>query len=117
VSRKKEIHEALQTMTVEQGVAVINARLQAMVAGEAEPYAAGWDVWATAFGLVPESPELMGPLWLIWGGLTDRVEVRPEETAQANEAMLRAAREWLALDDECVRTAYFDRWAHDELGY
>ena len=57
-------------------------------------------------------------LWLLWGALTDRVERKPTERAVAEEAMGRAAREWLdVVDDEPAWRAYFDRWLYDEMGY
>jgi hypothetical protein len=39
-------------------------------------------------------------LWLMWGSLTDWVENRPSETPEAEEAMRRAASEWLTLADD-----------------
>ncbi len=61
----------------------------------------------------------MHPLWLIWGALTDWVELRPEGSAQAEATMVRAAEEWLSLPstESDARTAYLDRWVYDELGY
>lgn len=58
-------------------------------------------------------------MWLIWGALTDWLEMLPEETAQAEDAMLRAASEWLAIEkqDASAREAYFNRWIYDELEY
>jgi hypothetical protein len=89
----------------------IDAQLRSIVAGEVDAYSAGWNVWKTAFALAPESPELMWPLWLIWGALTDLIEVKPEEKTEAVIVMRRAASEWLALDgDPRSRIAYLDRW-------
>jgi hypothetical protein len=57
-------------------------------------------------------------LSLVWGSLTDWIENKPQETAQAEAEMRRAAREWLAVpDDEAALRAYFDRWVYDEMGY
>ena len=57
-------------------------------------------------------------LWLLWGSLTDWVENKPAETAEAEAAMRRAAREWLELpDDEASWRPFFDRWIYDEMGY
>ncbi|WP_143536963.1 hypothetical protein [Rubricoccus marinus] len=92
--------------------------MRLIVAGEVDPYDAGWRIWGQAFGHAAEYPDIMWPTWLIWGALTDRVEVRPEETEQAYEAIRRAAREWLLLpDDPSAQEAYFQRWVYEELGY
>jgi hypothetical protein len=57
-------------------------------------------------------------LWLLWFGLTDWIEVRPEETDEAEAAIRRAASEWLQVaDDEPARAAFFERWLYGELGY
>ena len=81
-------------------------------------YRSGRRIWSTAFRHAGGPDEVMWPMWLLWGALTDWVEVRPAETAQAEAAMRRAAHEWLALpDDAGARRAYFDRWLYDELGY
>jgi hypothetical protein len=47
------------------------------------------------------------------------VELRPEESAQAEATMVRAAKEWLDLPstESHARTAYLDRWVYDEMGY
>ena len=95
----------------------IDAQLRGLVAGEVDAYSAGWNVWKTAFSHAAESPERMWKLWLIWGALTDRVEVRPEEKAEAVVVMRRAASEWLALDgDPRSRKAYLDRWVFELTG-
>jgi hypothetical protein len=56
--------------------------------------------------------------WLIWGALTDWIENRPEEQPQAEEAIIDAARDWLAVEDDPEATlAYFDRMIYDVCGY
>ena len=63
------------------------------------------------------SHEVMWPMWLLWGALTDWIEVKPEETPQAEAAMRRAAQEWLATRDEVeAQRAYFERWLYEEMG-
>jgi hypothetical protein len=94
----------------------INAELERMVAGEVEPYEAGWHVWSMAGRSVELSP-VMGSVYLMWGALTDWPELRPEEKTEADAAMLRAAAEWLGLDDDAARERYFDTWLYGELGY
>lgn len=66
-----------------------------------------------------ETGWIFHPLWLLWGGLTDWPEIRPDEASEAAAAMRRAASEFFALDvgdDPAVR-AYFDRWLYEELHY
>jgi hypothetical protein len=91
--------------------------MQRIVSGADDPYAAGWRIWGAALSQVGSDDD-MHPLWLMWGALTDWVEMHPAETVQAQDAMRRAAQEWLSLPrDRQSRQAYFDRWLYDELGY
>jgi hypothetical protein len=110
MTTKGNIADALNAIQVE---------MRKMLATEEEPYAAGWNIWGFAMSHISVSPDVMHPLWLIWGALTDWVENRPEEKTQAEEEMRRAAREWLSLDlnDSNARTAYLDRWVYEEMGY
>ncbi|MGI5486823.1 hypothetical protein [Microtetraspora malaysiensis] len=58
-------------------------------------------------------------MYNLWGALTDWVELKPAEEDLAKAEMVRAAREWLALnlrDSDAVRR-YFDHWLHDVLHY
>ncbi|SBT40904.1 hypothetical protein [Micromonospora auratinigra] len=63
--------------------------------------------------------EPAGYVWLIWGDLTDRMELRPDEDEQSAAEMLRAARAWLALDltDRAAVAGYLEHWVHDVCGY
>jgi hypothetical protein len=95
----------------------IEQAMRAIASHDGSPYRAGLDIWSTAMGHAG-STEWMWPTWLLWGALTDWVEVRPEEKDQAEHAMRRAAREWLSLPAHAEpRRAYFDRWLYDEIGY
>ena len=79
------------------------------------PYRAGWRIWGTAMRHAGASHEVT---WLLWGALTDRVEAKPEESRQAEDAMRRAAQEWLSLTDNVEgQRAYFERWLYQEMGY
>lgn len=63
--------------------------------------------------------ESAGSVYLIWGELTDWMELKTEENEQAEAEMVRAAREWLSLDPanrEAV-ARYLDYWVHDVCGY
>lgn len=104
---------------IQNGLAEIEAEMRRLVAGESVPYDCATNIWSKSMSLAGLSPDLMHPLWLIWGALTDWVEQRPSEEEMAEAAMLRAAREWLAvdIDDDAARKAYLDRWVFEELGY
>lgn len=98
---------------------LIERWMKKMLQGQLEPYDAAWKIWGMASRKVPASPDTMRPLWLIWGALTDWVELRPTEQPVAEQEMLRAAREWLELrsGDLAARDDYLDRWIYDEMGY
>jgi hypothetical protein len=97
----------------------IEHEMRRMLSGQADPYSAGLIIWEIALAQSSCSPETLHPLWLIWGALTDWVENRPQERANAEAELLRASREWLAIDtsDPAAKRAYLDRWVYEELGY
>lgn len=94
-------------------------QMRLMLEGKVKPYDAGRLIWRAAMSNMTSSSEIMHPLWLIWGALTDWVEVHPSEEKEAEATMLRASKEWLSLEsaDAESRTAYFDRWVYEEMGY
>lgn len=63
--------------------------------------------------------EFAGSMYNLWGALTDWVELKPDEQDRAEAEMVRAAREWLALNprDSNAVGRYFDYWLHDVCGY
>ncbi len=93
-------------------------QLAAEVDEAGDVYAAGLRLWEVS-GLAVDAGELAGNLCALWGALTDWTELKPDEADQAEAAMRRAAREWLALDqmDSGAIQRYFDRWLHDICGY
>lgn len=98
----------------------IRAWSEDLVSGRVTPYDAGSEMWGLAMGSVGPGTdgEHCHALWLVWGALTDWVEVKPDEEVAAQAAMRRAAAEWLdAREDETAWRAYFDRWLYEELGY
>jgi len=104
--------------TVEAALKEIEMNMKGIVSGQSDTYEAGLAIWGRAFSLAGDSKDLMWPMWLIWGALTDWVEVKPNEATTARESMLRAAREWLSLEQSpSERKDYFDRWLFDELGH
>jgi hypothetical protein len=95
---------------------IIRCELRSIVDGSADPYDAGIRVWSAAFERAERHEEFWA-LWLLWGALTDWIECKPAETAQAIASMRRASREWLELgEDQPTRREYFDRWLYDEMG-
>jgi len=104
---------------IADGLLNIENEMRCMLDGQSTPYHAAWNIWAKAMSLVSASPNIMHPLWVIWGSLTDWVENRPNETLQAESKMRQAAKEWLEVnhDDSIAEKAYLDRWVYDEMGY
>jgi hypothetical protein len=91
-----------------------------MLNGDASPYDPALEILGLASGGLPvdDGDEAGNWLALIWGELTDSVELRPAEVDQAEAQMITAAREWLTVEgDQEAEVRYFDRWLHDILGY
>jgi hypothetical protein len=63
--------------------------------------------------------DFAGSMYVLWGELTDWVELKPDEQDRAEAEMVRAAREWLAPDprDSNAVARYFDYWLHDVCGH
>jgi hypothetical protein len=101
------------------GRAELIALLQRLATGDGRPHDLGLEVWALSMGKVsPDGDWIDYPLWPLWGGLTDWVERKTAETAQAEQAMVESAQEFLcAAGHEDLERAYFDRWLYDRLGY
>ncbi len=83
-----------------------------------DPYEVGLQLWG-ASGRADEVGELSGNLCARWGALTDWEERKPHERGVARAEMVRAAREWLAIDpqDGNAVDVYLDYWLHDVCGY
>ncbi|HEX9171806.1 MAG TPA: hypothetical protein VF861_04015 [Telluria sp.] len=96
--------------------ALISRWMNKMAQGELEPFVGSDKISRVAFRTLADSPETMFALSTIWGAFAE--PMRFEEKA-AEQMIFRAAREWLALpqDDAAARTAYLDRWIHEELAY
>jgi hypothetical protein len=115
--------EEIETARIKSRACLDTIRIHArdLADGRVAPYAAGREIWSTAMaggtGPSPEGDYCEG-LWMLWGALTDWVENKPEEEAQAEEAMRRAARQWLDVgDDARGRHQYLVRWLYEEMGY
>lgn len=98
----------------------VRAHAAAMLNGDASPYDPALEIWGLAMREWPgdDGDEACFSLHLIWGALTDWVELQPAEADQAETHMFTAAREWLTIEgDREAEALYFDRWVHDILGY
>jgi hypothetical protein len=104
---------------VSEGLREIEQEMQCILAGQTPAYDAAWNIWGKAMSLVPESPNVMHPFWLIWGAITDWVENRPAERLEAETKMRQAAQQWFEInrDDVASVKSYCDRWVYDEMGY
>jgi hypothetical protein len=104
---------------VQDSRADILALLQRLAAGDNQPYDLGLQLWKLSMAQVdPAGDWVYYPLWLLWGALTDWVEVKPAETAQAEAAMVEAAKGFLSVvGQEARERAYFDHWLYERLGY
>ena len=93
-------------------------RLIAAVAGsQVNTYDRASEVWTYSMGATTGSDWIYHPLWLLWGVLTDWVEVKPEETDEAEATMREAAQAFLpiAADDDALEH-YFDQWLYEKRG-
>ncbi|GAA2723158.1 MULTISPECIES: hypothetical protein [Streptomyces] len=94
---------------------------RAMLSGSMQPYDAALEIWGRSGRQWPgdDGDEACYSLQLIWGALTDLVEIEPAgEKARIEAQMVEAAREWLTVEgDKSAEDRYFDRWLHDVLGY
>jgi hypothetical protein len=108
-----------QDHDVAEGLREITEEMHKIVTMVINPHYCGYRIWETAFRLADNSPDLMWPMWLLWGALTDRsVGLNQEEKASAEATIVRAAHEWLALETDIPsRDAYFNHWLYEELGY
>ncbi|WP_369254729.1 hypothetical protein [Streptomyces sp. R35] len=100
--------------------AAVRAHAAAMLNGNASPYDAALEIWGLACRAWPgdDGDEACYSLQLVWGALTDWVELRSAETDQAEMHMITAAREWLTIEgDREAEARYFDRWVYGVLGY
>lgn len=106
--------------TPQEALATVRVQAEELAVGTVSPYAAGREIHSTAMSAANgDSPdaEQCWALWLLWGALTDWVELKPDEQSQAEESMRRAAKEWLQLPDgELAWRRYFDHWLYSEMG-
>ncbi|MFF3929258.1 hypothetical protein [Streptomyces hirsutus] len=100
--------------------AAVSARATAMLDSNASPYDLALEILGLVSGGLPvdDGDEGLYSLALIWGELTDRIELRPAATDQVERCMVTAVREWLTAEgDREAEARYLDRWLYDVLGY
>ncbi|MEE6270713.1 hypothetical protein V2E29_34420 [Streptomyces diastatochromogenes] len=100
--------------------AAVSARAAAMLDSNSSPYEPALEILGLVSGGLPldNGDEALESLALIWGELTDWVELRPAETDQAETHMVTAAREWLTVEgDREAEARYLGRWLHEILGF
>ena len=97
-------------------LALMSRWMNWMLRAQLEPYAGAHKIWHISSRALADSPETMHALWTIWGAFAEPLRFEEEG---AEQMILRAAREWLALpqDDTLATAAYLERWIHEELGY
>jgi hypothetical protein len=102
----------------------VNELARLIIAGTERRYDLGMRLMALGItGISDEATRnIGGPLWLIWGNLTDRVDgprgAEPGAEDAASAVMVQAATEWLsASSDEALRRQYLQHWVYDVCGY
>jgi hypothetical protein len=92
--------------------------LRRLAGQDGEPYDIGRELWSLSMVRVdPSGDWIYHPSWLLWGALTDRVELNPAEAQDAEAEMVDAAREFLEVNGDPLRErAYFDRWLYERIG-
>jgi hypothetical protein len=92
--------------------------LRRLVRRDGEPYDIARELWSLSMVRVdPSGDWIYFPSWLLWGALTDRVELEPDEAEDAEGDMVAAAGEFLEVNGDAPRErAYFDRWLYERIG-
>ena len=72
-------------VSVSTALALMDRWMSKMLEGQREPYDWGAKIWSLAMRNASESSDTIWPLWLIWGALTDWVEVKPAEKSTAEQ--------------------------------
>lgn len=91
----------------------VRSYVQSILSGSLPPYDGALQIFGSSGREWPavDGDEARTPLMLIWGALTDWIELRPDETAAAESEMIAAAHEWLAAEgDTEAEASYFERW-------
>ncbi len=81
------------------------------------PCPLGIKAMGVAMSSANSESDLLGGVYLIWGSLTDGVELHPGDSPKYFRQMRQAAEEWLALVDDDARRQWIDYWVYDVCGY
>jgi hypothetical protein len=91
--------------------------LMEQIASAAEPYRIAARVGGCVLDAIVDSVPAEY-VYLVWVGLTDRWELKPDQRVEAEKEMRRAASEWLAaMHDDAARDRHLDHWMFEVLGY
>jgi transcriptional antiterminator Rof (Rho-off) len=91
--------------------------LMEQIASADEPYPIASEVGGCVLDAIIDSLPAEY-VYLIWAELTDHWELKPDERAEAETLMRRAATEWLAVrHDATARERHLDRWMFEVCGY
>jgi hypothetical protein len=91
--------------------------LMAQIMDGDDPYPVGLKAISVAMSRANSESDLLGGIYLIWGSLTDGVELHPEDSPKYLQQMRQAAEEWLDLRDDDARRQWIDHWVYDVCGY
>jgi hypothetical protein len=94
----------------------INAFAERILTAD-DPYDVGLELMGALADLFTDYYAAARMYWT-WGKLTDWVDFQEPNEPIARAEMVRAAREWLALDtsDNAAVNTYLDHWAYDVCG-
>lgn len=91
--------------------------LMAQIVDADNPYPIGLKAMGAAIPTATSDSDLLAGVYLIWGSLTDGVELHPEDSAKYLKRMRQAGEEWLDLKDDDARRHWIDHWVYDVCGY
>jgi hypothetical protein len=111
-------------VTKSEYIEQVNGLARLIVAGTGRRYDIGKKIWALGMTGISDDAtrDMAGPLWLIWGNLTDRVDgprgSEPGAKEAANAVMAKAANEWISVSaEDALRRHYLIHWVYDICGY
>jgi hypothetical protein len=93
-------------------------QLAEQVVAAADPYWLGIQFMGITSNVLTTGP-YAGSMYVLWGALTDAIELGKVDKSLTMERMRTAARDWLALDpydDEAVG-GYFHHWLDEIVRY
>ena len=105
---------------LDQFIDEVTSMARQIADGSGSPSELGVQIWSLSLETHGDGVgEVSGPLWHIWGILTDVADWpgRESEVEEADARIKRAAEEWLHVaHDPEARQQYLDRWLYEEFG-